>query len=82
MVSYEGWMSDYDVLLLYSRVKSDGLNLLNNRRFTCYSHHVPNLVSRYLDNHKKLGCAKLVSQAGAKDLEVYFVVFWINIFLL
>ena len=30
----------------------------------------------------KLGCAKLVSRAGAKDLEVYFVVLRINMFIL
>jgi len=40
-----GWMSDYDTLPLYSKPKIDGNNLPNEGRFTCYSRHVPNIVS-------------------------------------
>lgn len=40
-----GWMSDYDTFPLYSRRAEDGHNLPNGGRFTCYSRHVPNIVS-------------------------------------
>merc|ERR1712157_517036 len=40
-----GWMSDYDTFPLFSRAKLDGNNLPNDGQFTCYSRHVPNLVS-------------------------------------
>ena len=40
-----GWMSDYDTLPLFSKPETDGHDLPNDGRFTCYSRHVPNLVS-------------------------------------
>lgn len=40
-----GWMTDFDTFPLYSRPEIDGHNLPNNGRFTCYSRHVPNIVS-------------------------------------
>jgi len=40
-----GWMSDYDTLPLYARSSIDGHELPNGGRFTCYSRHVPNIVS-------------------------------------
>jgi len=44
-VSGGGWMSDFDTFPLYSNPLADGLKLPNEGKFTCYSRHVPNLVS-------------------------------------
>lgn len=40
-----GWMSDYDTFPIFSQPEIDGHNLPNDGKFTCYSRHVPNIVS-------------------------------------
>jgi len=40
-----GWMSDLDTFPLFSNPERDGKVLPNQGKFTCYSRHVPNLVS-------------------------------------
>jgi len=40
-----GWMSDLDTFPLFSNPEIDGKILPNQGKFTCYSRHIPNLVS-------------------------------------
>jgi hypothetical protein len=49
-----GWMSDYDTFPVYSHPLRDGFVLPNGGNFTCYSRHVPNIVSGSLEEWERL----------------------------
>ena len=63
-----GWMSDYDTLPLFSSPEIDGHNLPNNGKFTCYSGHVPNLVSGSEQEWNRMAQLLLFSYKSHQDI--------------